>query len=253
MFFVLSKTLTYFIYPFTFICFLLGYILLFRKNASNRKLSFIVFGLILFFSNSYVINTLLENWELKTKPIQEMPESYEVGIVLGGFAKSQFKTNDRIYYTEAADRLIHAVLLYRKGKIKKILISGQFQPVAQVVKLQNDPLVEISIVFGVPIADLLLEDQSQNTYENAQYSEKMLLDRGYRQRHLLITSAFHARRAAACFKKTRIQFDVFSTHYLSEKVSGLDLIKPDVYALMKWQYLIKEWLGWGVYKMLHYA
>ena len=51
-------------------------------------------------------------------------------------------------------------------------------------------------------ADILIENDSRNTYENAVNSAKMLNTSYPNGRLLLVTSAFHMRRSLACFRKT---------------------------------------------------
>jgi len=70
----------------------------------------------------------------------------------------------------------------------------------------------------------------------------------------LITSAFHMKRAQACFKKQDVKFDVFSTDlYTGElEYTPFDLFVPNVGAIKTWTILIKEWLGMIAYKVAGY-
>ncbi len=55
---------------------------------------------------------------------------------------------------------------------------------------------ETLVVMGVPGRDMLLEGASRDTHDNALYTAVVLNGKGVR-RILLVTSAFHMRRAAA--------------------------------------------------------
>ena len=59
---------------------------------------------------------------------------------------------------------------------------------------------EILEVMGVPGRSMLLERNSRNTYDNALYTAVVLNNKNIK-RILLVTSAFHMRRAVALFEK----------------------------------------------------
>ena len=61
-------------------------------------------------------------------------------------------------------------------------------------------MADLMISFGVAKEDLILEDQSQNTYENAVLSKPFLTELEAKSA-LLVTSAFHMQRSLAVFEK----------------------------------------------------
>ncbi|HRS54707.1 MAG TPA: ElyC/SanA/YdcF family protein, partial [Bacteroidales bacterium] len=71
---------------------------------------------------------------------------------------------------------------------------------------------------------------------------------------LLITSAIHMRRALGCFKKQDINVMPYST----DKITGkrrwdiLYLISPNIQAIVKWQNLIHEVIGYYIYRLMGY-
>jgi uncharacterized SAM-binding protein YcdF (DUF218 family) len=60
-------------------------------------------------------------------------------------------------------------------------------------------MTEILEVMGVPEEVIITEEASRDTHENALYSKTILEARGI-TRILLVTSAYHMRRAEAVFK-----------------------------------------------------
>ena len=71
---------------------------------------------------------------------------------------------------------------------------------------------------------------------------------------LLVTSAFHMKRAEACFAKTGLQFDAFRVDFHIDD-DDYDLgtyILPSLSSFMTWQLLIKEWIGISVYWIRNY-
>ena len=53
---------------------------------------------------------------------------------------------------------------------------------------------------GIPENDIIIENKSRNTHENAFYTAQLFEKNGFsKSNNLLITSSMHMRRAQACF------------------------------------------------------
>lgn len=93
-------------------------------------------------------------------------------------------------------RLPKAVQLYNEGRAGKILFSGGVtwpgNSFPEAIMLKNE-----AIALGVPEEDILVEDQSLHTKENA-LASLVTLDRAFYlhkiNRLLLVTTAYHMRR-----------------------------------------------------------
>ncbi len=120
MFFILSKTLSFLVMPFTMVCLLVLASLLI-KNKRWKKLCFWT-GLVLmfFFSNDFIANEMMRAWEVKTTAYSDM-QPRALGIVLTGVTMSDLRPDDRVYFHRGADRVTHTVQLYKLGLIAKIL------------------------------------------------------------------------------------------------------------------------------------
>ncbi|MDR7131029.1 uncharacterized SAM-binding protein YcdF (DUF218 family) [Algoriphagus sp. 4150] len=109
---------------------------------------------------------------------------------------------------------------------------------------------------GVPAEDIMIEDQSKNTYENSLFTKTFLKEKGIDidQEFILITSAFHMKRAQACFDKVGLATESFPTDYYSHdtKYDIPTLLFPDPYSIFIWHKLSKEWIGILVYKLVGY-
>ena len=161
---------------------------------------------------------------------------------------------DRVYFNKGADRIMHALQLYKEKKINKILISGGTGSLFNTGRLEADNLKLVLIQANVPEIDILIENKSRNTFENAQYSAKILNQRFPTGDYLLITSAFHMRRANACFVNAGINASLYSTDfYTHDRNFHFDtLLFPSVQAISKWTLLFRELLGWTLYKLSGY-
>jgi uncharacterized SAM-binding protein YcdF (DUF218 family) len=254
MFFILSKLLSFLISPFYW---LLGSLCIyfFAKKPNWKKWSKIsAIVIVLFFSNSFFYLEFCRMWEVHSKPIDEL-EKYEIGIVLSGMGEynNDIKT---FSIRRGGDRIWQAITLYKKGKIKKILISGGSGFVFDRGLEEAKQLKEVLVSWGIPEKDLISENISRNTHENALESKK-IIERSYPhvEKCLLITSGRHMRRAKACFDKQDLKVDVYSTDLYTGPNRNLfwdQYFIPNVQNFENWEGLIKEWVGFVSYKISGY-
>lgn len=254
MFFILSKTLFYFAMPLVWIVLGVGLALFSRKPKVKRYALISSFLLLLLFSNQFIINSILKTWEPKAPPIEEL-DTYTIAVVLTGVTHPLSDYPDRVFFGKGADRLLQTVQLYKLGKIRKILISGGSGNIVGRKVYEADQLKKVFLYCGIPEQDLIIENQSRNTRENALFSQKILDSLGIRKDFLLVTSAFHMRRAEACFHQVGLIPAPFPVdyYYMDSKYTPDWLLIPSEAALFKWQVLIHEVIGYITYKLLGYA
>jgi len=251
MFFILSKTVALLFYPIIWIFAVFAFGLI--QHARGKKTYAFILGFLMFafFSNPYIVNVMMRNWEVQPVLMAEVAE-HEVAVVLTGVTKSNKEPNDRVYFNKGADRLLHVVQLYKLGKVKKILISGGSGLLFGKKDIESENFRKVFLICGIKQADLLLEDSSRNTYENALYSAK-IIKRDFKGKVLLVTSAFHMKRAARCFKKQGVNFTAFPVDYYSDEHSlTFEHFIPTENAMAHWRVLIKEYLGYLSYSMIGY-
>ncbi len=254
MFFLLSKTLGYLVRPLVIVCgmFLISWLA--RKKPVKR--GFLISGILLlfFFSNEFMANEVMNAWESKATRFADMNRTYAYGIVLCGTIRSEVGPSDRVYLSSAADRVTHTMQLYKMGRIKKILISGGIGKLIEVGPREADELGSLFRLMGVPASDILIENESRNTYESAEQTRKMLSGKARPADCLLITSASHMRRSVACFRKAGWPCQPFSVdfHGHARKFTFDVLFIPKLEAVVWWQSLLKEWTGYITYWVVGY-
>ncbi len=247
MFFVLSKILGYFIKPFNLILIFLIASWFFKNKNWRRKFQWISVGLFLFFSNGIILNECLLLWEKPTIAIRELDNDYDLAVVLGGTTDVDREPNDRLFFHKGADRVTHALNLYHAGKVKKILFTGGNARLFEDPNRDNSPIFDFYVMCGVAPEDIIIESASRNTRENAFYVKDLVNTNSKKGKVILITSAFHMRRAEGCFRKVGIDVTGFSTDFYSALPKdrfGLDGIIPSPSVLANWNFLIKEWIGY---------
>ena len=255
MFFYLSQFLSFLAMPLTIVLILIVGGAVFIRRKWGKKCLWAGIGLLLFLTNPFFSNLALLAWEPEFKSFEEI-ETHEIGIVLTGVTNLSKTAYDRTFFNKGADRITHALQLYRMGKIKKILITGGqgLNPVNP--QTEAEVLKRFLLMTGMPESDILIEDQSKNTAQNAQFTKDFLEKNGIStdQQFVLITSAFHMYRAKSCFDKVGLKTVTFPADYYSHDVMYdiPALIFPDADSISYWHKLFKEWLGFVMYKIAGY-
>lgn len=255
MFFILSKTLYFFLMPLPIAFSIVGIGIFLKNTLWKKRLTYSGIALLVVFSNPWLSNMAIKSWEGPPTPIDQL-KPHDIGVVLTGITNRYKQPNDRVYMQRGADRILHALQLYKLGIIKKVLISGGSGKLidnSTDVK-EADELKRILIMAEVANEDILIENDSRNTYENAINSCELISNRFPSQSILLITSAFHIPRASACFAKQKCIFTPFGTDYYShDKEYNLDdFLVPKASAIKNWEVIFKESLGMLMYWVLGY-
>ena len=145
-----------------------------------------------------------------------------------------------------ADRLVHAVALFKAGKADYILLSGGSAPGS---RSEAHLMQDVLAIMGVPASALILEDQSRNTHDNAVNSAALLKARGM-TRILLVSSAFHMRRADALFKRQGLDVIPAPTDFQQVILKAtLPAGIPGVKNLYRTTEALHEFVGYEVYRL----
>lgn len=242
----LGKIIGTLLHPLLWILSLLVLAVLTKNERKKSKLLFSLLFVFLFFSNSWIITNLMSPFHDPPHPM-ETNETYAVGIVLGGIT-SYDRFSKQAYFNISSDRFIQTALLYKKGHIKKIIVSGGQNGMFKEDDFSEAAFIKKNLIdLGVPREDLFIEDQSRNTIENAEYSKEILNQMGLsNSKIVLVTSSFHMQRARVIFEKQGFNIRpypcAFSIFPGSEKFKLHQLI-PSTKAMDWWQTFLKEIMG----------
>ncbi len=168
---------------------------------------------------------------------------YSAAIILGGFTNEDNSGDG--FFNEHSDRLIEGMRLKTTGKVSHIVMSGgnnafnadQFTESGYVKKVLNE--------FKFPDNVILTDEKSKNTGENAADTKIILTNAHLQPPYILVTSAFHMRRAQYIFKKKGMDVIPYSCDYIAakSKPGPLDYFVPNIYTLYSWNFYIKEIFG----------
>jgi len=243
MFFVFSKLLVNLIYPFSWIGILLLFSLFLKNPISKRRCLIASIAVFILFSNPFFLNSFAYYWDISAKNSES---KYSCAIILGGFVSEDKDGNG--YFNTASDRFIQAIKLKSSGRAENLLFTGGNGNLLPSGFREADWLSKELKNYTIADSTILIEKNSRNTLENAQFSKNLLQSKKLRPPYLLVTSAFHMRRSLYTFKKMGIDVVPHSANYIAgrEKVS-FDNFIPSAETLLKWNVYIKEVIGFCVY------
>ena len=230
--------------PLFLISIVFGLYIFIKNQVWRKRLKYIGILLSLFFTNVWISNVVTHLWEYETIKPREVIEPYDIGIILGPF----INVGLNIPVRSESIRFTQAVQLYKQKKFNKFLLSGNDSS-----EQTRKHLLELC----VPPEDILVEDKSEDTYENAQLSSHYLNQLGFSSKKLLlVTSALHMRRAKKCFDKAGLDVTPMSVDYKTSctetwTVSLSDII-PNYRALVKWEGLIREFGSTVYFRLRNY-
>jgi len=251
-----SKILAFLADPLTWFL-ALFFVGMFRLVKLGRgKKSLLAAGvLIILLTNPLLSNLAIRTWEPDTYPMDSIKQPYEVGILLSGATRGLDHVAKRPLYGPGADRVLQTIELFKRGKIKRILLTGGSGSVEFPEQKESYWIMKVLHDAGIPDSAVVVEGESRNTRENALFSARIISNNPKLQGGmLLITSAFHMRRAEACFKKVGLQFDTFPVDSGKSILSmnPYRILVPDAHGILLWDQLIRECTGLFAYYVMDY-
>ncbi len=255
MFFFFSKVLTFLFSPLIWFFGLIIWSLKIKDEIKRKRVRIIAFVILYLASNSFFIDEIARAWEPVTPDYYTMNTKYDVAIVLGGIGRID-ERQGRVVFGYSGDPIFQTLELYHKGRIGKIMFSGGSGSLTFPDHKEGLYVKKYLQNIHIPDSALLIEYQSKNTHENAEFSKKMLDSLKFNGSVLLVTSAFHMRRALACFKKAGFKN---VTPYITNRMSGprkfaLDhCFIPSAEPLGIIHVLVHEWAGYLIYKIKGYS
>lgn len=252
MFFALSKIAGVFLNPIVWIAGLLITAIFVSNPKLKKRLLIIDAALLLFFTNPFLMNKIIGQWEKPPVNDSTLNPVYTYGIVLSGMVWYDSET-DHVNFLQSSDRIWQAVRLYKQGFIEKIVISGGDAGFFKKDMAESILLKNFLLSIGIPGEDVITEELSRNTHENALFTSQ-LLGQKPNESYLLITSAIHLKRAELCFRKVGFICHSYPTDCYTgkSKQTLMDILIPSERALINWNSFIHELFGMLSYKMMGY-
>jgi uncharacterized SAM-binding protein YcdF (DUF218 family) len=253
MFFILSKVLLVVFSPGAWLMALLVAALVARADGPWRLRWLWAAAALLFVGgNDALVNAAVKAWELPPVALAVVAPA-DAAVLLTGITIGGKSPHDRVYLNQGADRLTNALWLYRAKRVRYIVISGgsgapKPEPGTATEAAELATLLRLA---GVPARAILLEQRSRNTHENAVFTKDLLARQPAIKSLILVTSAFHQKRALGCFAKAGLHPVPFPADFRSTDTASF--LVPDVSALERWSSLLHEIAGYFAYRLMGYC
>jgi len=254
MFFWISKILEFLYSPLTWIIVSLLLAFFLKKPVRKKRMFVAALVMIFVFTNSFLATEAMRIWEI-TETDMKNDIVYDVAIVLGGGMITYDVQKDQYHFRVNTDRIFQALRMMEQEKVNNLLISGGSGSLAFREMTEACLLREYCGQLGHDTSKIWAECISDNTYQNALQSLKILNDSlPQGGNFLLITSASHMRRAKAVFKKAGLTFHIYPTNPIAgpRRFDPYFLLVPSTSALRTWEIFFKETAGYITYKIAGY-
>lgn len=254
MFFILSKVLAFIIAPYTWL--FVGLIYLLKKvwHTPYKKIVLVLTVFLYIVSNSFLMDEIIRRWEYCDEDIYLKNTKYDLAIVLGGMGRVDERQN-RFDFNQSGDRLFQTLELYHTHRVNKLLITGGSGSISKPTHREAIYIKKYLKNIAIPDSNIIIENNSKNTYENAIFTKHILDSLQFKGSILLVTSSFHMRRSLAIFEKAGYKN---VTPYVTNKITGLrkfefdHCVIPNIEAVFGLNLIIHEIVGYATYKLKGY-
>jgi uncharacterized SAM-binding protein YcdF (DUF218 family) len=174
-----------------------------RHRDFRRRLRVAIVPFVLLFLASLPLTAHLGERILQSgyRHLAIRPEDANYIVVLAGCAMPRNAENPQpVLCPDSIYRCLRAAELYRTGEPCTIIASGGAVDRELDMPPLSHQMREFLIQHGVDAGDVLVEDQSSTTYENAIETARLLSKDGT-NRVVLVTDAGHMWRAERCFRR----------------------------------------------------
>ena len=253
MTFFLSKFLWFLFNPFNCILFLLFLSLVFNFFKFLKISKIILYCTFLLFfiagalpTGPYLLYLLEKNYHNKVN----LPEKVEGILILSG-ATSPFLTKeyDQIALNGSVERLTESIQLMKKYPNAKVFFAGGSGSIDFPYLNHSDVAKKFYESLDVNTKKIFFDKKSRNTYENIVFAKKKF-NPTINDKWILITSAFHLKRATSVGEKLGWELIPYATDYKLPKKFEWKLSFNFFNNLEYLQHSGHEWVGIIAYYLM---
>lgn len=235
----LHKILPLFVMP-TFL-----FLILITISAYKGFQKIIYFTILIFYvlSTSVFSNFIMKEVEGKYYyPNLKGVTKADAIVVLSGMMRINEFENNHILEWEDIDRFFKAIELYFSKKSNTIIFTGGKSPYNITKISEGDVLKQYAIKFGVKMDDILVTKEVLNTSEESIAVKNLI---GIKKSIILVTSAFHMKRAKSIFEKKGFKVIPYKVDYKTPPNLSMNFIDflPSSIGLRRTEIALRELLG----------
>ncbi len=250
MFFYLSKIFWWLVLPVNvvFLLLVIGVVCLFlqRRRLALTSMSVAVFIYVVF-GMLPIGSYLLQALEDRFPAVVKMQDNIAGIIVLGGALNPVIsEQRGQLMINGNAERVLSLIELSKQYNNVPIIYSGGSGLIGR-PDLKEAAMMKPLLQFLINNPEnLILENESRNTFENAVLTRKVLGDKSS-GKWLLVTSARHMPRAVGVFRRQGFDVLAYPVDYITGKNAQFGLSINPASGLSVFAASLHEWLGLFAY------
>lgn len=171
-------------------------------------------------------------------------------IVLGGSVDENLSgVRNRVTLADAAERLTAPIALKRIYPKARIVFTGGTASLRGSAYTEAGTVQRLWRELGFDQGDVLYEDKSRNTFENAVFTRELVQPKPG-ERWLLVTSAMHMPRSVGIFRKAGFPVVAYPVDYRTTgQLWGWGLPRHALRNLQITEFAAHEWIGLIAYRL----
>ena len=197
----------------------------------NAKFIYSAFVLLIVFSNGVLADSFWRLLEYPWKRLDYSVVNSSDGIVVLSSGRPKPPGNSKIIEWGDPDRFLAGINLYRANKSNRLIFTGGINPLYPGLPPEGNIYIKEAISLGIPKKDLFTTYSVTNTFQEAKAVKKILNNEisSSRKEIILVTSAFHMKRAKKVFEREGIVVLPYPVDFKSSKSLSSSLRNP-----LKW-------------------
>ncbi len=197
----------------------------------------------------HAIMRAAEGWQVR-QPLSAMPVVQAIVVLSEG--RVQPPGDSTVSEWTDADRFYGGVALYKANKAPLLIFTGGWSPRQPNAKSEGEVLIGYAMDFGIPRDHMLTTAKVVSTDEEVRAVADLLADRAGAStapRVLLVTSAFHMRRAQMLFARAGVETTPFPVDFKvsAGKTFTLRGFMPNAADLKRTETALREFYGFLFY------
>ena len=250
---ILSKILNWAAQPLNAVLLLLCLSLLWGKRRPARAHKLTLAALLLLALSGFktlpdALLSTLENQHPEWAADADLGRFAGVVILGGALEPGRFSQHhQQPLLNSSAERMTMAVALWRRNPQLRLVFTGGEGELFGSGPSEAERALRFFDSMGVPRSALTVETRSQNTYENAVFTQS-LPGMDARQPWLLLTSAWHMPRSLATFQKAGWNVTPYPVDFRTAGIAPLSTYNLGEGA-ERWELLLHEWIGMAAYRL----
>ena len=216
---------------------------------NKKKVAYLILIVFYTISTPFFSDYFIKLVEGDSIPSQiESINQVDAIVVLSGMLRiEEFGDTYKVEWLDA-DRFFGGISLYKARKSNKIIFTGGKAPFNRTKLSEGAILKEYAISYGVNAEDILVTKDVLNTFEESRAVSEVL---DQNKNIILVTSAFHMKRAKTLFEQRGFNVTAYKVDYKSPQKIKFNLINvlPSAHSLSKTELGLRELLGRFYYSL----